>query len=73
MSIKKIADAEYSDEAIRNAIAAAKTNQNPIVLTVETGGSEQTYKVNYHGGLLYPHLMRDGAKPDLLSDVIKTK
>jgi predicted metalloprotease with PDZ domain len=73
MIIKKIADTDYSDEAIRNAITAAKRDSNPIVLTVEAGDEEEAYKVDYHGGLLYPHLVRDASKPDLLSDIIKAR
>jgi predicted metalloprotease with PDZ domain len=73
MTIKKIADTNYSGDAIRAAVTAAKNNSNPIVLTVESGGFEQTVNVNYHGGLSYPHLVRDASKPDLLSDIIKPR
>jgi predicted metalloprotease with PDZ domain len=73
MSIKKIADTEFSRDAILSAITAAKNNSNPIVLTVENAGAEQAFNVDYHGGLLYPHLVRDASKPDLLSDIIKPR
>jgi predicted metalloprotease with PDZ domain len=73
MSIKKIADDDYSDAAIRNAIATAKSNSGEIALTVEHNGAQQTLKVKYRGGLLYPHLARDTSKPDLLSDIIKPR
>jgi predicted metalloprotease with PDZ domain len=73
MTIKKIADTDYSDEAIRSAISAAKRDSQPVVMTVESNGKEEEYKVNYHGGLLYPHLVRDASKPDLLSDIIKPR
>ena len=73
MTIKKIADTDYSDEAIRSAITAAKRDSSPVALTVESNGEEKEYKVNYHGGLLYPHLVRDASKPDLLSDIIKPR
>ncbi|HEV7642325.1 MAG TPA: hypothetical protein VGO50_00160 [Pyrinomonadaceae bacterium] len=73
MTIKKVADNDYSDEAIRNAITAAKRDSGAMNLTVESNGEEREYKVNYHGGLLYPHLVRDASKPDLLSDIIKPR
>ena len=31
------------------------------------------YLIDYHGGEMYPHLVRDESKPDLLSDILKAK
>jgi hypothetical protein len=30
-------------------------------------------RIDYHGGLKYPHLERDTSKPDTLSQLIKAK
>jgi len=30
----------------------------------------ESYRVDYHGGLRYPHLERDAAKTDLLTAII---
>jgi hypothetical protein len=30
----------------------------------------RTLRVDWHGGLAYPHLARDAAHPDLLSQII---
>ena len=31
----------------------------------------KSYRLDYHEGEEYPHLVRDESKPDLLSDIIK--
>jgi predicted metalloprotease with PDZ domain len=71
MTIKNVDGREFSAEVMRQALTAAKNNSAPIVLTVDNSGFEQTFDLNYHGGLLYPHLVRDAAKPDLLSGIIR--
>ena len=40
-------------------------------LLVENTDYYKTYKLDYHGGEKYPHLVRDESKPDVLSDIIK--
>jgi hypothetical protein len=39
-------------------------------LLVKNEGALIDYPVDYHAGEQYPHLVRDGAKPDLLSQTI---
>ena len=36
-----------------------------------TAGFTRTYEIQYHGGDRYPHLERDPAQPDLLSDTLR--
>ena len=33
----------------------------------------KTYKLDYHGGEKFPHLVRDETKPDVLSEIIKPR
>jgi hypothetical protein len=33
----------------------------------------QTIRIDYHGGLKYPHLERDSSKPDTLTPLIKAR
>jgi hypothetical protein len=42
-------------------------------LLVENTDYYKTYKLDYHGGEMYPHLVRDESKPDLLSDILKPR
>jgi len=58
---------------LHDAIKAAKTGSDPIELIVENTDYIKTYKLDYHGGEKYPHLVRDESKADLLSEIIKAK
>ena len=73
MKIVSVNGRAWSSELLHEAIAAAKTGTAPIELVVENGSFNETYRLNYHGGERYPHLERDATKPDLLSDVIKSR
>jgi hypothetical protein len=46
---------------------------NPSKLLVENTDYYKTFKLDYHGGERYPHLVRDEAKPDLLTDIYRAK
>jgi hypothetical protein len=58
---------------LHEAIVSAKSSTAPMELVVENGSFQETYKLHYHDGERYPHLERDSAKPDVLSDVIKSR
>jgi len=40
---------------------------------VENSDYYKVYKLDYHAGETYPHLVRDDSKPDLLSEIYKAK
>lgn len=61
---------EYSPEGLKEAIDAAKSTSAPIQLLVENGTQIQTDSVDYHGGLLYPHLERNNGAADFLNEVL---
>jgi predicted metalloprotease with PDZ domain len=63
----------WSPEVLRDAIAAAKNSSSPLELLVENGSFNESYRLEYHGGERYPHLERDTSKPDILSEVIKSR
>jgi predicted metalloprotease with PDZ domain len=73
MKIVAVNDRRYSSENLRDAIKAAKNSTTTIDLLVENADYYKTYKLDYHGGEQYPHLVRDESKPDLLSDIMKAK
>jgi predicted metalloprotease with PDZ domain len=54
-------------EALKDAVAAAKTDSKPITLLVNTFDHIETVQLNYHEGLRYPHLERIPGTPDRLS------
>ncbi len=46
----------YSQDAIMDAITAAKGAKVPIALLVKRGDAYRTVSIDYHGGLRYPYL-----------------
>lgn len=71
MKLKEVNGRDWSAEALRDAIRSAKGTVEPIVLLVENGGYSQTYRLQYHLGERYPHLVRVAAKPDLLGQTMQ--
>jgi predicted metalloprotease with PDZ domain len=63
----------FSPDVLRDALMAGKTSSEPLELLIENTEYYKTYKLDYHGGEKYPHLVRDDAKPDMLSDIIKPR
>jgi predicted metalloprotease with PDZ domain len=64
---------QYSPEVLRDALKAGKESSAPLELLIENTDYYKTYKLDYHGGERYPHLVRDESKPDLLSEIYKAK
>jgi predicted metalloprotease with PDZ domain len=73
MKVVAVNDRRFSAEILRDAIKAAKNSSNTVDLLVENTDYYRTYKLDYHGGEMYPHLVRDESKPDLLSEILKAK
>ncbi len=57
-------------EDLSSAITQAATSKAPIELLVRYGNHFQTAKIDYHGGLRYPHLERIPNTPDRLDDIL---
>jgi predicted metalloprotease with PDZ domain len=60
---------QYTSTVLREAVA----KKQPVELLVKNGEFYQTFRVDYTGGERYPHLVRDGGMPDLLSSIIAPK
>lgn len=73
MTIKMIGGNEFSGPGMRRVLLDAEKGSAPIVLTVDNGGFKENYNLDYHGGALYPHLVRVAGKADLLSEVVKSR
>jgi predicted metalloprotease with PDZ domain len=71
MRILTINGKAWSPDALHDAVRAAKTGMGPIALQADNEGYTSAYSLTYHGGELYPHLVRDESKPDLLSEILK--
>jgi predicted metalloprotease with PDZ domain len=73
MKLVAVNGRRFSAEILRDAIKSAKTGTAPIELLVENTDYYKTYKIDYHDGEKYPHLVRDDSKPDLLTEILKAK
>jgi predicted metalloprotease with PDZ domain len=73
MKIVAVNGAQYSPDAMRGAIDAAKTGTEPIQLIVANGAQFRTFSLDYHGGLRYPHIVRDEGRPDYLGGITRAQ
>ena len=73
MKVVAVNGRRFSPEVLHDAMKAAKNSTAPIDLLIENDEYFKTYSIDYHGGEMYPHLVRDESKPDLLSDIMKAK
>ncbi|HEY1272772.1 MAG TPA: M61 family peptidase [Terriglobales bacterium] len=71
MKVIAVNGRRFSSEILRDALRASKTSKEPLQLLVENTEYYKTYKLDYHEGEKYPHLVRDESKPDLLEEIIK--
>jgi predicted metalloprotease with PDZ domain len=63
----------YTEQALKDAITAAKGGTTPIELRIRRFGTDHTFAVDYHGGLQYPHLVRIPGTPDYLGEIIAAR
>jgi hypothetical protein len=56
---------------MRTALRTGMRNQQPLAILAENGEYLNTYQVNYHEGEKYPHLVRNEAQPDVLSEIAR--
>src|SRR5579871_4321164 len=67
MKVIAVNSRKFSPEALRDALKSGKNTTTPLELLIENTGYFKTYKIDYHGGERYAHLVRDESKPDLLN------
>ena len=73
MKITKVGDKDYSGDVLTAAVNDAAKSNDPISLTVTKDGVTSTVKIDYHGGMRYPHLARIDGTTDYLSEIAAAK
>jgi predicted metalloprotease with PDZ domain len=63
----------FNADRFKEAIKAAKTRTAPIELIVKDQDRFRIVRIDYHGGLRYPHLERDEAQPARLDEILAAK
>jgi predicted metalloprotease with PDZ domain len=69
MKIVAVNGRRSSTDELKRAIAASKDTPAPMEFIVENGSYFTVAKVDYHGGLKYPHLQRVADKADVLTQI----
>ncbi len=70
MSIVAVNGETWDAKKLLSAVIASKTNSEPIRLKTQLAGAFQEFSLDYHGGVLYPHLERVDGRPDTLTSIM---
>ena len=60
----------YDADVLKDSIRSAKDAGTSLELIVKIGDRYRVARVDYHGGLRYPHLERDAAATPLLDAIL---
>ncbi|MGB9429599.1 MAG: M61 family peptidase [Gammaproteobacteria bacterium] len=70
MTLVAVNGRAFTPEVFKQAIREAQGSTTPIQLLIKNLDYYETYAVDYHGGLKYPHLQRVRSAPDYLDQII---
>ena len=70
MSIVTVNGESWDAKKLRSAVIASRTTSEPIRLRTQIAGTIRDFNLNYHGGVLYPHLERVNGRPDTLTSIM---
>jgi predicted metalloprotease with PDZ domain len=73
MKIIAVNGRRFSHDELARALRASKDAPEAMEFIVENGSYFKTVKVNYHGGLRYPHLDRATAASDVLTAIATSR
>jgi predicted metalloprotease with PDZ domain len=73
MRIIAVNGRRFSTDEMKRALAATKNATTPVELIVENGSYFKTVRIDYHGGLRYPHLERVAGQADVLTGIAEAK
>lgn len=63
----------YKPDVLKDAVTAAKTGSAPIEFLLKDGVHYRSVRIDYHGGLRYPHLERIEGQPDRLTAILSPR
>jgi hypothetical protein len=73
MKLAAVNGRRYTSDVLSDALRAAKNSSEAIELLIENTEYFKIFKIDYHGGEKYAHLVRDESKPDVISEIIKAR
>ncbi|HET7570463.1 MAG TPA: M61 family peptidase [Gammaproteobacteria bacterium] len=71
MTIQAVNGVKFSPDVFERALKSGEKDKEPLHLLIDNQGYLKTFDVDYHGGLRYPHLVREKDKSDTLSEILK--
>jgi len=69
MKIVAVNGRRFSSDVLLRALEASKTSTTPMEFIVDNASYFTTVRIDYHGGLRYPHLERTPGNEDLLGAI----
>jgi predicted metalloprotease with PDZ domain len=73
MRVVAVNGRSFTPVVFLDGLRATTEHAQALELLVENADYFKTYRLDYHGGEKYPHLVRDESKPDVLSEIIKPR
>lgn len=73
MTVVAVDGKDYSADVMKDAVTAAKDSKAPIELLLKNSEYYSTARVDYHGGLKYPHLERVKGAKDVIGDIVAAR
>ncbi|MGN6375448.1 MAG: M61 family metallopeptidase [Sphingomonas sp.] len=72
-TIKAVNGKAFSPDVLKDAIVAAQTDKDPLLLQVERQGDYRQVAIDYHDGPRYPHLVKTGSGQTGLDKLLTAK
>jgi predicted metalloprotease with PDZ domain len=73
MKLVAVNSRRFSVDQLTRAITESKTTSAPMEFIVDNGGYFSVTRIDYHGGLQYPHFERIGGTDDLLTAIAQPR
>ncbi len=71
MKLVAVNGRRFSVDRLREELRAGRPGQAPFEVLAEQGDFVREFQLDWHGGPVYPNLVRDESQPDLLSEILK--
>jgi predicted metalloprotease with PDZ domain len=73
MKVVAVNGRRFSADELARALRASKDTTSPMELIIDNSGYFKTVKIDYHGGLRYPHLERLAGEADVLTVIAASR
>jgi len=71
MKVIAVNGRQFTPQVLRLALKAGTTSSEPLRLLVLNDDYYKTCTIDYHGGEMFPHLIREAGQADLLDQMLK--